>query len=243
MAAVIEPLELPVVEEQRAERADAARNRQAILQAARRLLRDTAPGAITMDQLALEAGVGKGTLFRRFGSRASLFHALLDETERELQEAFIRGPAPLGPGAPANERLVAFGHALLTLTDERGDLLLAAEPAGQRFRAGSLVRAAYRSHIAGVLDPVCPGHAPYLADVLLAALAPELILEQRRAGMSLAELKHAWKDLIGRLLGDDDRGGPGDEAGDGDGDGEALFRTGKRGSRPGIPPVPLTRQL
>ena len=53
-----------------------------------------------MEAVACEAGVGKGTLFRRFGDRASLFHALIDDRERDFQEAFIRGPAPLGPGAP-----------------------------------------------------------------------------------------------------------------------------------------------
>ena len=80
------------------------RNREAILCAARRLVAEEGPGSITMDRLAEAAGVGKGTLFRRFGDRASLFHALLDESERRLQEGFIRGPAPLGPGAPPRER-------------------------------------------------------------------------------------------------------------------------------------------
>ena len=115
----------------RAERVDAARNREAILGAARRLFAERGPASITMDRLAGAAGVGKGTLFRRFGDRAGLFHALLDETERRLQEGFIRGPAPLGPGAPARERLIAFGHALLELTAERGELLLAATPAAR----------------------------------------------------------------------------------------------------------------
>ena len=67
--------------------------------------RRTGPGSITMDRLAAAAGVGKGTLFRHFGDRAGLFHALLDESERRLQEGFIRGPAPLGPGAPERERV------------------------------------------------------------------------------------------------------------------------------------------
>ena len=113
---------------QRPERVDAARNREAILCAARRLVAEQGPASITMDRLAEAAGVGKGTLFRRFGDRASLFHALLDESERRLQEGFIRGPAPLGPGAPPRERLIAFGRALLELTAERGELLLAATP-------------------------------------------------------------------------------------------------------------------
>jgi AcrR family transcriptional regulator len=50
-----------------------------------------------LDAIAAEAPVGKGTLFRRFGDRASL--ALMEDSDRALQAAFIRGPAPLGPGA------------------------------------------------------------------------------------------------------------------------------------------------
>ncbi len=149
------PIELPIVESQRGERVDAARSRTAILRAAQRLLAEQGADSITMDRLACEAGVGKGTLFRRFGDRASLFHALLDEAERALQEGFIRGPAPLGPGAPPAQRLVAFGHALLTLTDERGELLLAAEPHDRGMRYRSAVLGAYRAHLVSL-----PGRAP-----------------------------------------------------------------------------------
>jgi len=45
------------------------------------------------------AGVGKGTLIPRFGDRAGLAVALLDERERELQERILSGRPPLGPGA------------------------------------------------------------------------------------------------------------------------------------------------
>ena len=53
-----------------------------------------------MDQVAAAAGVGKGTLFRRFGDKSGLAAALLDARERVLQEAVLFGPPPLGPGAP-----------------------------------------------------------------------------------------------------------------------------------------------
>lgn len=198
-APVPKPPELPLIAPQRAERVDAARNREAILGAASRLLREQGVESITMDRLACEAGVGKGTLFRRFGDRANLFHALLDDAERRLQEAFIRGPAPLGPGAPPGERLIAFGHALLELTEERGDLLLAAEPSRPGTRHVSPVYAAYHSHLVSLLELVCPEHASYLGQVLLAALAPELILHQLRNGRSLSELMDAWQELVRRL--------------------------------------------
>src|ERR1700755_531222 len=112
--------ELPLVESPRRERADDARHREALIGGARRLLERHGPEGITMDAVACEAGVGKGTLFRRFGDRASLFHALIDDRERDFQEAFIRGPAPLGPGAPASDRLTAFRDAGVGLVEESG---------------------------------------------------------------------------------------------------------------------------
>src|ERR1700740_122094 len=54
------------------ERGDAARNRALLVDAARRLVATRGPETVTMDEIAASAGVGKGTLFRRFGSRAGL---------------------------------------------------------------------------------------------------------------------------------------------------------------------------
>ena len=65
-------LELPLIEASPVERADAARNRTRILCAAERLFAERGAGCVSMDEVAEAAGVGKGTLFRRFGSRAAL---------------------------------------------------------------------------------------------------------------------------------------------------------------------------
>ncbi|MCP2266698.1 TetR/AcrR family transcriptional regulator [Promicromonospora thailandica] len=95
----------------RPERADAARNRQVLLDTARTLLAEGGPGLLTMDLLAERSGLGKGTVFRRFGSRAGIFQALLDDSERDLQREVLSGPPPLGPGAPPADRLLAYGIA------------------------------------------------------------------------------------------------------------------------------------
>src|ERR1700758_2469510 len=121
----MEPIDLPLIAPL-TERADAARNRQRILVAAQTLFARDGVACTSMDAIAAEAGVGKGTLFRRFGDRASLALALLDSTAREFQDRFISGPPPLGPGAPPVERLIGFGEALLAHTAEHGNLLLGA---------------------------------------------------------------------------------------------------------------------
>ena len=59
-----------------------------------------ASSAVSMDDVARAACVGTGTLYRRFGDRAGLALALLDEHTRAFQDALIAGPPPLGPGAP-----------------------------------------------------------------------------------------------------------------------------------------------
>ena len=93
------------------ERADAARNRRHLLATAREMLAAHGTDTLTMDGLAERAGLGKGTVFRRFGTRAGIFRALLDDAERAFQEQVLSGPPPLGPGAPPLDRLIAYGQA------------------------------------------------------------------------------------------------------------------------------------
>jgi AcrR family transcriptional regulator len=189
---------LPMLEPTRHERSDAARNRVAILQAAERLVAEEGAGTVTMDRVACAAKVGKGTLFRHFGDRCGLMRALLDERERSFQEDFIRGPAPLGPGAPARERLVAFGERMLDHIEIQGDLLAAAENGAPGERLRHSVYGAYRAHVASLLEETgYSAEIGYLADVLLAALVTELVLHQRRVlEMSSEQLKRCWGDLV-----------------------------------------------
>jgi AcrR family transcriptional regulator len=172
------------------ERVDAARNRAAVLAAAARLFAEHGVAAVSMDQVAAAAGVGKGTLFRRFGDKSGLAAALLDAAERELQEAILHGPPPLGPGAPARDRLTAFAGAYLTYLLGHLDLVRMSETAspGARYRIG-----AYRfwhRHAAillgGTPDPEGAAHTllAALAAEHVAAVLPELREERLRAGVA-----------------------------------------------------------
>ncbi|WP_406094942.1 TetR/AcrR family transcriptional regulator [Kitasatospora purpeofusca] len=171
------------------ERADAARNRIAVLDAAARLFAEHGVEAVSMDQVAAAAGVGKGTLFRRFGDKSGLAAALLDTRERVLQEAVLHGPPPLGPGAPAAERLAAFLDAYFDYLLEHLALVRMSETAtpGARYRIG-----AYRfwhRHVAILLtttpDPDPTAHAllAALAADHVAALLPELGEQRMRANL------------------------------------------------------------
>ncbi|WP_432168732.1 TetR/AcrR family transcriptional regulator [Streptomyces sp. bgisy031] len=95
----------------RTERADAARNREQLLATARAMVAELGVEKVTMDGLAERAGLGKGTVYRRFGTRAGIFHALLDDAECAFQQRALSGPPPLGPGADPVERLIAYGRA------------------------------------------------------------------------------------------------------------------------------------
>jgi AcrR family transcriptional regulator len=193
---------LPMLEPARHERADAARNRATILAAAEALVAERGAQCVTMDQVAQAACVGKGTLFRHFGDRCGLMRALLDERERGLQEGFIRGPAPLGPGAAPRERLIAFGERMLEHIEIQGDLLVAAEHGAPGDRLRHSVYAAYRAHVTSLLrESGCSGEIGYLADILLSALVGELVLFQRRElGMSQQHLKRCWGELVSSLV-------------------------------------------
>jgi len=123
MAATPHVRELPVTDQAPQERGDAARNRTLLLDAARRLIAERGADAVTTDDIAVAAGVGKGTLFRRFGSRAGLMIVLLDEDEKAEQQEMMFGPPPLGPGAPPLKRLVAYGRDRLRFVQTHHALL------------------------------------------------------------------------------------------------------------------------
>lgn len=183
--------ELPVVGQTPRERADAVRNRARILSAAAALFADRGAD-VTMDDIANAAGVGKGTIYRRFGDQAGLALALLEEQERCLQAAVLGGPPPLGPGADPCDRLAAFLGALADLLEAHLDLYLRSEAGAARYRSGAYDF--WRLHIRLLVEAANPGlDADYLADGLLAPLEAEhyrylrhqrgIDLERVRAGI------------------------------------------------------------
>jgi AcrR family transcriptional regulator len=183
----------------RRERADAARNRQRVLAAAEELFARRGAGNVTMEEIARAAGVGKGTLYRRYPDRASIAVALLDEHERALQERLLGGPPPLGPGAPPAERLAAFYAAMVDLLERHVHLALGAETGERRFTTGAY--GFWRAHVHALLLEARgqgseSGWLDAMVDALLAPLAPELYqYQRRRRGRTPDEITRALAEL------------------------------------------------
>lgn len=186
-----------------AERADAARNRRRIMDAAQGMVRAHGVESLSMEDVAQSAGVGVGTVYRRFGDRAGLAYALLDEREREFQEAFLSGPPPLGPGAASAERIRAFLDALLDRVDEQSALLLVAETNSAHARYLSGAYGAHRAHLVELLRSARPqGDSQVLADALLAPLGSVLITYQQEvAGIPLERIRAGVDELVTSLVG------------------------------------------
>ncbi|GGO68613.1 TetR/AcrR family transcriptional regulator [Nonomuraea cavernae] len=180
------------------ERADAARNRARILAAAARLFAQRSPQDVTMDDIAKAAGVGRGTLYRRYPDRAAIAVALLDEHERALQEQLLRGDPPLGPGAPPAERLAAFYAAMVGLLEDHVHLVLGSEVGRSRFETGAY--GFWRAHVRSLLAAARVPAPDALVDVLLAPLAPEVYAYQRSGlGLTPAQIAEALTTLAGIL--------------------------------------------
>ncbi len=192
-------LPLPLAGEPVSERSDAARNRAALLCAAQSLVAESGVESVTMDDVATRAGVGKGTVFRRFGSRAGLMVALLDQNETLWQAQVISGPPPLGPGAPAWERLEAFGRSRLETTIMHGDLLRAAGAAGSRSSPALSFVVQHVQHLLVQLGVT--GDVRLLATALMAPLEIGLLDEMRTKGIDTERILHGWLDLARRIVG------------------------------------------
>ena len=187
------------------ERADAARNRLHLLTTARQMIAEQGPDRLTMDGLAKRAGLGKGTVFRRFGTRAGIFQALLDDDERVFQQRMLSGPPPLGPGAAPLERLIAYGRARACFMVRHREIARAALDGSQPVPAGPLAPMS-QIHIRVLLGQLSLDWADLdMLTVQLAAALDGPVLLYLSSGEltgAIDELEQrigqAWQDLVER---------------------------------------------
>lgn len=193
------PIRLPLADDEPPERRDAARNRDALLVAADALIGECGVDGVTMEAVAARAGVGKGTVFRRFESREGLMAAVLNRSETAFQASILSGPPPIGPGAEPMERLLAFGHARIELNLLHRRLISAAGRAGARSYAAVSFTAMHVRYLLTQLG--VSGDVAFLATALLAPLEVPILEQQVEIeAMHLPRILTAWDDLVRRVV-------------------------------------------
>jgi AcrR family transcriptional regulator len=192
------------------ERADAARNRRTILDAAGILFATTSdPLAVTMDDVAAAAGVGKGTVFRRYGDRAGLLRAVFETRMAALTEAIATGPPPLGPATPARERIAAVHDAIVEAKLNNRQITLALErierrPSRSSFFDTPNYKSAHTLFCELLVDIMGPERASWTAHALLSLARIDLIDHMVSAeGWTDLQVRHQVGNLVEQILGPD----------------------------------------
>jgi AcrR family transcriptional regulator len=193
---------------ERKPRADALRNREAVLAAADRLFAACErPEDVTMADIAAAAGVGKGTLFRGFGDRTGLIRALYEARLEPVRRAIADGPRPLGPGTPPAERAHALLDAVLCFKLDHRHLSLALEGTGSDSPYQAEHYDWWHATLREVLEQL-PGlsDADFAAHALLAAVRADLVdhLAGRRR-MSRESLRAGLAAFVTRVVGGPDQ--------------------------------------
>ena len=177
-----------------------ARTARRVLAAAERLFAERGPANVTMDAVAAEAGVGKGTLFRRFGDRAGLARAVI--SEHEIAAAGRADPrrAAARPGRAAARAPARLRPRLPGVP--RAPRRPAAAPPRARTRPPGWQRAYafYRTHVALLLREAGCGDArrlPRRRRCSAPLAAPTFALPPRAARAARCEeLVEAYADLV-----------------------------------------------
>lgn len=124
-----------------------------------------------MDDIAAAAGVGKGTLFRRFGDRTGLVRDLYEERAQQLH-AFLEGDRD----RPAADTVTRLMSALLRFKIENRTLARALENMGG---ASPYTNSSYGRLHSRLEDLVVEARGPeaagFLAHALLAATRSDLV--------------------------------------------------------------------
>jgi AcrR family transcriptional regulator len=194
------------------ERADAAANRQQILTAARLLFDQRGVEQVTMDEIARAAGVGKGTLYRRYPDKAMLVVELMDACfvnfERETLDAIQSSST--SEDTSAIDQLHAFLDRLVDWTEDHTPYLgvIADQSEGPRRgsgRCGPIYRwlhgvVDYLLRRASAAGEVNIEDTIYVADVILSAVDVDLYVFQRRERRYSPErIRAGLHQLVDRL--------------------------------------------
>ncbi|MHB8577281.1 MAG: TetR/AcrR family transcriptional regulator [Dehalococcoidia bacterium] len=174
----------------RGERRDAAENRQRVLATARALFTERGVEAVSMHDVAVAAGIGQGTLYRRYPHKGALCHALAEDNLQQFHDTAVARLEAEAGGTRVLEQLRAFLDALLGFIEENGPLMSAMGDSAcgvtseERYQHPWTVW--QRDTIAVLLErSVAQGEIGSVdveatADIIQAACDPDLYLYQRQ---------------------------------------------------------------
>ncbi|UOQ45912.1 TetR/AcrR family transcriptional regulator [Halobacillus salinarum] len=165
------------------ERRDAAENRQRILEAADKLFEQNGVEKVSMNQIAVEAGIGAGTLYRRYRNKGELCLALIKDNAVMCFEE-IDAYLEENETAPASERLKGMLRIFIHFRESKAQLLKGVEDGEPAKRSSSKRSPLYdelHHTLVGLFDEMKEVHSNtvFKADILLAALKSEEYLFQR----------------------------------------------------------------
>ncbi len=195
---------------QRPERADAAANRALILETAERLFAERGVGEVNMADIAEAAGVGKGTLYRRFANKAELCLALLDTQLQEFQETMLaRMRVQTAEQVSYREQLGQFIDSLVYFTEIHSPLLCEVQRSDLATDGPNVNRPHYWLYmtIRGLLQRAVQAEElpeqldiDYVAEAILSPLRSEVFAFQRQTrGFSLERISAGLRSIVASL--------------------------------------------
>ena len=206
-------ISLTVVDsESKSKRRDAVENRERILATAELLFAEHGVQNVYMGDIAKAAGVGKGTLYRRFANKGELCLALMDVQMRDFQDGILSRMQQLSAdGASKITQLDQFIDALVYFTETHSPLLCEVQREGslmdqvgidnarlqlphfwQHMTISGLLRTAVTE---GELSPKID--VDYIADALLSPLKADIFRFQRTVrGFSLDRISAGLRLII-----------------------------------------------
>ena len=182
-----------------------------ILDTARTLIEQFGVEKVSMYQVAQTAGVGQGTLYRRYPSKAALCQILMDsEFSRfiDVADAYLREAA----AEPVETRIVELLTMMIKLAGRDVELLKSMVAASRARDAGCslnelrpflyvrdtirrlLEEAASQGTLAEAAD------IDFAATVVASTFTPELIVQLRQMGYTCEEIALRYRDSFLRSL-------------------------------------------
>jgi AcrR family transcriptional regulator len=206
------PLANAVVETEtsRCGRRDAAENRRRLLETAERLFAEHGVESVNMADVAQEASLGKGTLYRNFANKGELCLALMDTQLKEFQDQQLADMRHMTTEqVPYLEQLGQFLESLVAFTEVHMPLLCEVQQYSESLDAGDVQRPHFWQYMTvyGLIrKAVEAGELPeeldsaYVAEALLAPLAVHTFRFQRQTlNFSLERISAGLRTLLDGL--------------------------------------------